>query len=85
MKGAGKITALELSFPGLEGASGAPVMTNDGNYKVPGIVVGNIGHELLPIQIDTVLDETNDILEEIKYMLPQGLAIHVRHLKEILA
>ena len=85
LKHAGKVTALELSFPGLKGASGAPVMTNDENYEVLGSVVGNIGHELLPVQIDTVLDEANDILEEIKYMLPQGLAIHVRHLKEFLA
>jgi len=79
------ITALELSFPGLRGASGAPVMTNDGSYDVLGIVAGNVGHDLLPVQIHTVLDEENDLLEEIKYMLPQGLAIHVRHLKDFLA
>ena len=80
----GEINALELSFPALKGASGAPIMANDGNYAVLGIVVGNVEHELLPVQIETILTDANDLLEERKYMLPQGIAINVSHLKEFL-
>lgn len=59
-------------------------VTNDGKFEVLGIVVGNIEHELLPVQVATVLDEENELLEERKYMLPQGFAIHVKHLKALI-
>ena len=72
--------ALELSFPVLRGASGAPVVTNDVNYHVIGIVA----RELTPIQVHVVLDEANQIYEETRYLLPQGIAINVLHLRAAL-
>jgi len=74
---------LELSFPALRGASGAPVITMDSKVLF-GVVLQNVQYELLPIQIETVLDEKNQILEETKYMLPQALALHVKHVRAAL-
>jgi hypothetical protein len=82
--GLNNCTALELSFPILMGASGAPVVSN-ADFKLWGVVVANTSYHLLPAQIDTVLDEKNQILEETQFMLPQGLAVHVRHIREILS
>ena len=75
--------ALELSFPALRGASGAPVISNS-NYHLWGIVIANVSYHLLPSQIVTVLDEKNRILEETQFLLPQGVAVHVRHLRAML-
>ncbi len=75
--------ALELSFPALRGASGAPVLTTDGGYKVVGVIVANVAYDALPVQVHTVLDEKNELLEEIRYILPQGIAVNIRHLREM--
>ena len=64
---------MEMSFPALLGASGAPII-NDWDGLVYGVLVANASYHLLPAQIETVLDERNEILEERRYMLPQGLA-----------
>lgn len=74
--------ALELSFPALRGASGAPVIS--ASFRVWGIVIANVSYHLLPIQIESVLDEKNQVLEETRYLLPQGLAVHVKHLRAML-
>jgi S1-C subfamily serine protease len=71
--------ALELSFPALRGASGAPVVS--GALRVWGIVIANVSYHLLPSQITIVLDERNQILEETQFLLPLGVAVHVRHLR----
>jgi hypothetical protein len=70
--------ALELSFPALRGASGAPVMRSD-DYTVWGVVVSNVSYHLLPAQIESVLDEENSLYEEIKYLLPQAAAVRIHH------
>ena len=70
--------ALELSFPALRGASGAPVLRAD-TYQVWGVIVANVSYHLLPAQIESVLDEKNDIYEEMRYMLPQAAAVNIRH------
>ena len=75
---------LELSFPALRGASGAPIISNmSGNLW--GIVIVNYDYHLLPAPIESVLDEDNQIYEEIKFMLPQAIAVHVKHLRELLS
>jgi len=71
---------LELSFPALKGASGALVLVEHGG-SVIGMIVQNIGHELLPAQIETVT-EAGQYTEEIKYFLPSGKAISWVHLTE---
>ena len=75
--------ALELSFPTLLGASGAPILSNY-KFELWGIVFANVNYHTLPAQTTTILDETNEILEETKFYLPQGLAVHVKHLRDIL-
>jgi hypothetical protein len=71
---------LELSFPALRGASGAPVLMELGGAVV-GMIIQNIGRELLPAQIETIT-ESEDYIEEIKYYLPNGKAISWVHLNE---
>ena len=66
---------LELSFPALRGASGAPVLSSNG-FQVLGVIKANIGYQLLPAQVDTVVDDLGNMTEEIKYYLPQGLAVN---------
>jgi S1-C subfamily serine protease len=70
--------ALELSFPALRGASGAPVVRAD-TFEVWGVIVANVSNHLLPAQIESVLDERNNIYEEIRYLLPQAAAVNIRH------
>jgi hypothetical protein len=79
--------ALELSFPALRGASGAPLLLNQQGSEdvgVCGVLISNVSHHLLPVHIETVLDKRNEILEETKFLLPQGVAINGRHIVEFL-
>jgi hypothetical protein len=72
---------LELSFPALRGASGAPVLEIRGHeFRAHGIVVANSERHLLPAHIETVLDAENQLLEERKYFLPQAVAVNAKHL-----
>ena len=71
---------LELSFPALRGASGAPVLSNH-DYKLWGIVIANVSYYLLPAQIESVLDEKNNLIAETYYLLPQAVAVHVKHVR----
>ena len=64
---------LELSFPALRGASGAPVLSNEG-FKLIGMIVANVSYHLLPAQIETIYDESGNIEENTQFMLPQALA-----------
>ena len=73
--------ALELSFPALRGASGAPVFYNDGQYRIIGVIIGNEDREVLPIQVHSVLDEKNALMEETRFMLPVGIAVNIKHLR----
>ena len=81
-KTAGK-EMLELSFPALKGASGAPVVSNN-KRDLLGMVVANVSYHLLPAQITTVHDETGQIEEQTQFMLPQGLAVNVEIIREFL-
>jgi len=71
---------LELSFPALKGASGAPVIV-ESDGSVVGMIVQNIGRELLPAQIESVT-ELGKYTEQIKYYLPNGKAISWFHLAQ---
>ena len=75
---------LELSFPALKGASGAPVVLNNG-FKVIGMIVANVAHHLLPVQIETIYDDSGQIEENTQFMLPQALAVNVSEIREFLA
>lgn len=85
------LNAMELSFPALRGASGAPVMFNElvkfsvlqgkPNAGIVGVIVANAEHHLLPAQIESVLDDKNDLYQEIRYLLPQALAVDIQHLR----
>jgi S1-C subfamily serine protease len=79
---AGK-NALELSFPALRGASGAPVVSNK-TFRLWGVVVSNVAYHLLPAQIETVLDENGRVTEETRFLLPQAVAVHVKHLRPMI-
>lgn len=75
--------ALELSFPALRGASGAPVISND-DLSLQGVIIANVSYHLLPCQIESVLDVSNTLLEETKYMLPQAVAVDAQHISNML-
>ena len=76
-------TMLELSFPALRGASGAPVVRIDDEVILWGIIVANASYHLLPAQVEKVV-EGDSTVEEIKYLLPQALAVNVKHLSKFL-
>jgi hypothetical protein len=75
---------LELSFPAMKGASGAPIMEWTPPFKLWGIVKANVSHELLPVQVETIVDEKGQLDEQTKFYLPQALAIHVKHVRRLI-
>jgi hypothetical protein len=77
--------ALELSFPALKGASGAPVLSNDVAFALHGMVVSNVSYHLLPVQIESVIDNGAKTEEHISYMLPQALAVNSKHVLTAIA
>jgi Trypsin-like peptidase domain len=76
--------SLEVSFPALAGASGSPILCPSQGFAVWGVVKENIGHHLLPAQIERGHCGDNMLTEETKLMLPQALAINVRHLNNLI-
>ena len=74
---------LELSFPALKGASGAPVLSN-GSFELLGVIKANVGYELLPAQIESIHDQSGTVMEETKFFLPQGLAVNVAEVRNFL-
>jgi len=66
-----------LSFPALQGASGAPVLahTESKVFYVAGMVVANFQKHLMPAQIVRI-EENDKSIEETKYFLPLGVAIN---------
>ena len=76
--------ALEVSFPALRGASGAPVFTSNG-FVCVGMMIGNMSYHLMLAQIETVFDDAGKPIEEVRYMLPQGIAVGVEAIARALA
>lgn len=71
---------LDLSFPALRGASGAPVIV-EADGCVVGMVLANVERHLLPAQVENV-ELGPHHREEIRYFLPVGKAIAWQHLRE---
>ena len=74
---------LELSFPALKGASGAPILSN-ASFELLGVIKANVGYELLPAQIESIFDESGTVIEETKFFLPQALAVNITIIREFL-
>lgn len=63
--------SVELSFPALQGASGAPVIRDYGLHVIA-MLVANVEQELTPAQVLSVHREGECLLEEVRYFLPIG-------------
>ena len=63
----------------------APIMSWSPPFKLWGIVKANVSNELLPAQIERVVDEVGQLEEETKFYLPQALAIHVKHVRHLIS
>ena len=83
LRAGGGEDALELSFPVLWGASGAPTLEMR-TRRVWGIAAWNADRDLVPAKTYEVFEDDSKIHEETKYFMHQGLAIHVKHLREML-
>jgi len=70
---------IELSFPVLQGASGAPIMENYPPWNVVGMLTHNIERQLVPAQTVKIRDGEN-YTEETKYYMPHAKAICASHL-----
>jgi hypothetical protein len=80
----GTTSCIDLSYPALKGASGAPVIEElSGN--VLGMIVGNVEQQLMPAQVErtTRSDGTKD--EVVRYFMPTAQAIRASHLREALS
>lgn len=75
---------LEVSFPALRGASGAPVFTWTPPYSMFGVLSQNYARELHPAQVERIVGDNGEMQEEQRFYLPQGLAVHVRHVRDLL-
>jgi len=78
--------SLQVFYPALQGASGAPVIatTTNKQFAVCGILVANIERELLPAQILRI-EGPDESIEETKYFLPHGKALHVKVIAQFLS
>lgn len=76
-------SVLDLSFPALKGASGAPVIS-EWDASVVGMVVANVERHLLPAQVETI-HGSDGIVEHRTYFLPTGHAISWEHLEDCLS
>jgi V8-like Glu-specific endopeptidase len=74
--------SFDVSFPALQGASGAPVLRTS-DWGVVGMLVANVERHLMPAQVVRIdLDGTGH--EEVAYFLPTGQAIEARLIAEYL-
>ena len=73
---------LDLSFPALRGASGAPVV-DEISGLVLGMIVGNVERHLMPSQIERTI-RSDGTVDEIRYFAPYAQAIMARHLRHSL-
>jgi hypothetical protein len=75
---------IDLSYPALKGASGAPVISEESGY-VLGMIVGNIERQIMPAQIERTVRQDGTTDEIRRYFLPSGQAIRAAHLREALS
>jgi hypothetical protein len=74
--------SLDLSFPALRGASGAPIIVERTGVVV-GMIVANIERHLMPAQVERI-ESPDGTAEDRRYFLPVGKAISWRHLREFI-
>jgi hypothetical protein len=79
-----KTPSFNTSFPALQGASGAPVIsaTNNKNFFIAGILVANQETHLLPAQVVEIVDGP-EYLEQTSYFLPMGKAINASLISQV--
>ena len=70
------------SFPALKGASGTPVILNNG-LKILGMLIGNTERHLMPAHIEKIQDGVEPTVVRM-YYLPYGTAIRVSVIKDFL-
>lgn len=75
---------LELSFPALRGASGAPIIIDGPGFEVVGMILANLERHLLPAQVETIERTSGEPAETVRYFLPRAYAISWRQLQEFL-
>jgi hypothetical protein len=73
--------AIDVSYPALKGASGAPVF-REKDCAVEGLMVENVDRELLPTQVHRTGDDEDNLIEEIRQSMPHGRAIGFESLNE---
>ena len=73
---------IEVSFPVLQGASGAPLFECD-SPNVVGMITYSIEYQLTPAQT-VIIHDGDNCSEETRYYLPVGRAIHFEHLIEFI-
>lgn len=73
--------SMDLSFPALLGASGAPVVVEDSG-EVVGMIIANVERHLLPAQIERIETAQGEPVETTRYFLPTGKAVSWRHLAQ---
>ena len=64
---------MDVSFPALQGASGAPIIRAS-DFSVVGMIVANHERHLMPAQI-VKIETDKTFIEETKYFLPVGKAL----------
>lgn len=74
---------MELSFPALSGASGAPVI-NPATWNVVGMIVGNVDHQLIPAQVERVEFPKGQPKETIRYVMPGAVAVCGRYILDFI-
>jgi len=79
------VNIMETSFACLKGASGSPVIDLGKNDYAIGIMIQNVDHELAPTQLVKAVNDDGSLIEEIKYMMPQGIAISAYGIQNALA
>jgi hypothetical protein len=71
---------IDLSFPALKGASGAPVI-GENSFQVLGMILSNVETQLMPAQVE-ITHRTDGTQDEIRrYFLPSAHAIRAEHLR----
>jgi len=74
---------VELSFPALQGASGAPVVRDQSRHAIA-VLVANVESELMPAQVLRVDGHDGEPTEEVRYFLPVGKGLRATAVIEFL-
>ena len=56
-------------------------MYDQPGFGIIGVLISNALYHLLPAEVQVSLNAANTLVDEVKYLLPQGIAVNVRHLR----